>query len=307
MTFKATNVLRLTNTVRLNVQEKRLFNSYHSLLLTFSGGQDSAFCLLILYLLQNETRFKQGSGYKAIFSKTKLIQACAPGFVQVLVNIYNKFYKYCPPKIRYRRQDSILQLQLQLQEARKFCVSGAFSQGVDNYYIILWCNHFWQEDSFFTMEHVSKVSFCFCCTTHFFVPISKILSEQNARDWRHKVMQRCLTSAFYKNQNKTLLFLRQIKFKYANQAYFSGSSLTRYEQLCVQGHNKSDRAEAILFNLIRGAGMNGMSTLQWKRAFLLNSNHKFYPVFFGFFKKNVDYTFKPVLFCRAKQIPITFP
>jgi len=38
----------------------------------------------------------------------------------------------------------------------------------------------------------------------------------------------------------------------------------------VTGHTKSDRAETLLYNLIRGAGADGLAALTWKRA--LNSN-----------------------------------
>ena len=60
---------------------------------------------------------------------------------------------------------------------------------------------------------------------------------------------------------------------------------SQIQQVCVQGHNKSDRAEAILFHVIRGAGMNGLSTLQWKQIFAssIHSNDTFYPRFSDFF------------------------
>jgi len=37
-------------------------------------------------------------------------------------------------------------------------------------------------------------------------------------------------------------------------------------QYIVTGHTKSDRAETFLYNLIRGAGANGLAALTWKRS-----------------------------------------
>ena len=330
MRYKTTNVLQLTKIVRQKMQEDNLFSSnkkvMHSgnktegtvwvpfdfnqqnLLITFSGGQDSAFCLLVLYLLENKRKFA-----------------------------WNRI----------------------------------------NLYTVLWCNHFWQRDSFFTMEHVSKLTFCKNYAIYLFASIKQVLSEQNARNWRHKAIQR--SSSFLRRTpkgTKTLgfnkvcnyefielhinsvliirpqLFLCYTQTKtradypcsgypvfelrciaslpkatkinitsYKNSVLilqkpsWSGTgkqvSSKRSDQLCVQGHNKSDRAEAILFNLIRGTGINGVSTLQWKHAFPsgLNCNHTFYPKLSDFFKE-IRILFLDSLFfksCRQKRIKLCVP
>jgi hypothetical protein len=110
---------------------------------------------------------------------------------------------------------------------------------------LLWCNHFWQKESFHTMLHVAKINLCFSSTMFFFLPIEGVLSEQNAREWRHKSIQR--TCAFY-----------------------------CYE-CCTQGHTKSDRVETILFNILRGTGIAGFQSLQWKKSFYSFSCQIFYP------------------------------
>lgn len=61
MRYKRTNVLQLTNLVQQNVKNKQLFHSYNNLLIMFSGGQDSAFCVLVFHLLQNKRRLKLNS------------------------------------------------------------------------------------------------------------------------------------------------------------------------------------------------------------------------------------------------------
>lgn len=93
------------------------------------------------------------------------------------------------------------------------------------------CHHLWQEGSFFTMLHLAQFNL-FCSSRILFsLGTQPLLSEQGARDWRHAVIQRACS--FY--------------------AY----------DLCTQGHTRSDRAETVLFNLVRGAGLAGISALQW--------------------------------------------
>ena len=110
---------------------------------------------------------------------------------------------------------------------------------------VLWCNHFWQRESFYTMLHVAKINLCLSSTMCFYLPIESVLSEQNAREWRHKSIQR--TCAFY------------------------------HYDCCTQGHTKSDRVETILFNILRGTGIAGLQSLQWKKNFYSFSCQRFYP------------------------------
>lgn len=287
MRYKTTNVLQLANTVLQRVQKEKLFNSQHNLLIMFSGGQDSAFCLLVLFLLKKKTRFT--------WNRTKLLNLLKQHKIEKTIT------KQIQRSCFYNRFGTTF-IPVTLFEQEKVAYTNLINE-VENKYTLLWCNHFWQKDSFFTMEHVSKLTFCKNYTICFFVPIKKIVSEQSARNWRHKVMQR---SSFFLRQKKScykhvelylnLVFIAVLRAPKTKQIFVSGQHVQRNrtldiqvwpEQLCVQGHNKSDRAEAILFNLIKGTGMNGISTLQWKHTFFSssNANHMFYPVFFDFFKE----------------------
>lgn len=168
-------MLNLANNVYKNICRHKLIRGEHSLLIAFSGGQDSACLLLILYLLQ--ARLQLVFGY-------------------------------------------------------------------------IWLNHFWQTSSFFTMLHVSRCSYSFCSKTVVYLPFALVVSEKTAREWRHSSIQR--TRMFY-----------------------------RYE-LCVQGHNKSDRVETVLFNLIRGTGRFGVSALHWKLSSFAFCQNRLYPTLFQF-------------------------
>ena len=135
-----------------------------------------------------------------------------------------------------------------LKKSSRFIVAERSSVGSPSANLefgVLWCNHFWQRESFYTMLHVAKINLCFSSTMCFYLPIESVLSEQNAREWRHKSIQR--TCAFY------------------------------HYDCCTQGHTKSDRVETILFNILRGTGIAGLQSLQWKKSFYSLSCQRFYP------------------------------
>lgn len=380
MRHKTTNVLQLASTVLKTVQKEKLFHTQDNLLITLSGGQDSVFCLLVLFLLKSKTRSlydrnsllncsKQyqvkGTPVKQLFcmyqrymqnlllTKTKFWYKPAPSsklrFACILGKCFVQCYKvqfiFLPSihtlTLTYKKTKSLRFVSEDwLQKDKK--TKGSFvrekkidCKGLTNLpvtnYTLLWCNHFWQRDTFFTMEHVAKLNFCKRYTMYFFAPIKKVLSEQSARHWRHKVMQRssifvrqrrafCASTQFYLNRvslvcltniverketklsfqtvstkvvPSTHTFGMQEKAKLSKESFegvTQNNSIaidSQSKQLCVQGHTKSDRAEAILFNVIKGAGINGISTLQWKHTFLAcyNSNTMFYPISSDFFKE----------------------
>ena len=67
MKDEVTNVLRLANLVRENVQAKQLFTPYNSILVTLSGGQDSICSLLLLFLLQNQLGLEFEVANRAVY------------------------------------------------------------------------------------------------------------------------------------------------------------------------------------------------------------------------------------------------
>jgi tRNA(Ile)-lysidine synthetase-like protein len=97
------------------------------------------------------------------------------------------------------------------------------------------CNHLWQEDSFYSSFHVARV--CFLLKQSFsFLPAARnftLSNEGEARVWR---------------QNNT----RRV------------ASFYQYPAIST-GHTGSDRVETMLFNLIRGCGKRGLSSLYWSR------------------------------------------
>ncbi len=442
MRNKTTNILQLANTVRQNIQIEKLVTShYDNLLITFSGGQDSTFCLLVLYLLNTQIRKqwnckkildlsdcynKKKTFIRQTFNPSLALSGCRHGKQNIFYLSQTRTLSLSPTRFLFDVKSSHIQALVKASlypnlipycninanfltfthELRKCSFVRSFSKKEkanikQNYiflkknkliynqiteliasYTLLWCNHFWQKDTFFTMEHVFKLSFSKRYTMHSFAPVKEILSEQNARHWRHKVMQRLSLFTFKRHyqfvdlslnyvfitapflltrslQNKvldrnkvinkgvirtTLLPLqeqRRVKknnVSFNNYVFVTGNkqvyvkTLSSHriqkhsfckdhlnkaeiplgfdgsqasvsclsEQLCVQGHNKSDRAETILFNLIRGTGINGLSTLQWKHTSFppSNSNSKFYPIFSDFFKE-IQIIYLNSLFIKA--------
>ena len=98
------------------------------------------------------------------------------------------------------------------------------------------CNHLWQEDSFYSSFHVARV--CFLLKQSFsFLPVARNLplsNEGEARVWRQNSARR--VASFY-----------------------------QYPAIST-GHTGSDRVETMLFNLIRGCGKRGLSSLYWSRC-----------------------------------------
>lgn len=127
-----------------------------------------------------------------------------------------------------------------------------------------YCNHLWQIDSFHTMRELIK----FCFVLKF--PLNCILSSKNvsteteARNWRYQSLKR-------------LLF------------FYTSTSL-------VTGHTGSDKIETILFNLLKGSGVRGISPLDWekKTIYIQTVPQKYCNIFLlkkKFIKKNNPFLF----------------
>lgn len=96
------------------------------------------------------------------------------------------------------------------------------------------CNHRWRSDSEANANYVQQLAETwatafYCATTE-----QPLKSEAHARQWRYQALQ-----AIAQENNYTCI---------------------------VTGHTQSDRAETLLYNLIRGSGADGLQALTWKRS-----------------------------------------
>ncbi|MDZ8070087.1 MAG: tRNA lysidine(34) synthetase TilS [Nostoc sp. DedQUE08] len=95
------------------------------------------------------------------------------------------------------------------------------------------CDHRWRSDSEANANHVENLAKTWGISFYLETANKPINSEAAARDWRYQAL-----SAIAKANNY---------------------------QYIVTGHTKSDRAETLLYNLIRGTGADGLQALTWQR------------------------------------------
>ena len=95
------------------------------------------------------------------------------------------------------------------------------------------CDHNWATDIGIA-EHVQKISESWSTTFYLKQAHNLKETEAAARKWRYQAL---------------IEIAQENNFSYI-----------------VTGHTKSDRAETFLYNLIRGAGADGLSSLGWQRA-----------------------------------------
>ena len=99
---------------------------------------------------------------------------------------------------------------------------------------VLYCNHFWQINAFYTSSIILNLSFLFLIPTYLSLPSENIFSEQKSRNWRYYQFKRL--SFFY---------------KYG---------------IITTAHTATDRIETTFFQLIRGTGTRGLSLLNWRKS-----------------------------------------
>lgn len=99
---------------------------------------------------------------------------------------------------------------------------------------IMHCDHRWREDSADNAAYVLNLSEAWQVPVHLAVASTALTSEAAARKWRYET--------------------------FANVAREQGYLYV------VTGHTASDRAETVLYNLIRGTGLDGIGTLSWQRS-----------------------------------------
>ena len=98
------------------------------------------------------------------------------------------------------------------------------------------CDHRWRPDSEANANHVERLANTWQTSFHLDVAKQKLDSEAAARQWRYQAL-----SAIAQENNY---------------------------QCILTGHTRSDRAETLLYNLIRGTGADGLQALTWRRLLL---------------------------------------
>jgi tRNA(Ile)-lysidine synthase len=95
------------------------------------------------------------------------------------------------------------------------------------------CDHLWREDSQANAHHVETLAKHWGVSFYLATATQAVKSEAQARDWRY-------------------------------QALIAIAQAHNYQYI-VTGHTASDRAETLLYNLIRGTGADGLQALTWQR------------------------------------------
>jgi tRNA(Ile)-lysidine synthase len=127
------------------------------------------------------------------------------------------------------------------------------------------CDHRWSSD-FGIAEHVREIVQTWDLPFYLRVADSLPETEAAARKWRYQILQE---------------IAQEQGFNYV-----------------VTGHTQSDRAETFLYNLIRGAGTDGLSALTWKRP--LTSKIELVRPLLDFSRRET------LAFCQQFQLPIWF-
>ena len=105
---------------------------------------------------------------------------------------------------------------------------------------IVHCDHRWRSDSQQNAEFVAKLANAWQVPFYLEVANQIPASEADARQWRYGCFEKI-------------------------------AQLDHYTTI-VTGHTASDRAETLLYNLIRGSGADGLQALVWKRSLLPTLN-----------------------------------
>lgn len=96
------------------------------------------------------------------------------------------------------------------------------------------CDHRWREDSQDNALAVQSLAESWQVPYHLSTAKETINTEASARDWRY-------------------------------QALTEIAQINQYSHI-ITGHTASDRAETLLYNLMRGTGADGLQALTWKRS-----------------------------------------
>ena len=106
---------------------------------------------------------------------------------------------------------------------------------------VVHCNHRWRTDAEANAEFVAQLTAAWAVPCRIAVAAAPPTSEATARAWRYQV--------------------------FAEVAAAWGCSHV------VTGHTASDRAETLLFNLVRGSSLDGLQALTWQRSLSPTTPH----------------------------------
>ncbi len=95
------------------------------------------------------------------------------------------------------------------------------------------CDHCWREDSQANANYVKQISQNWDIPFYLETASQSLSSEAAARNWRYEAL-----------------------LKIANQNNY---------QCIITGHTATDRAETLVYNLMRGSGADGLQALTWQR------------------------------------------
>lgn len=95
------------------------------------------------------------------------------------------------------------------------------------------CNHRWRSDADANAAHVQALAEAYQVPYYGAIATEGMTSEAAAREWRYQVLSEMAIEHCY--------------------------------SYVVTGHTASDRAETLLYNLMRGSGLDGLQALTWQR------------------------------------------
>ncbi|HEY9802828.1 MAG TPA: tRNA lysidine(34) synthetase TilS, partial [Leptolyngbyaceae cyanobacterium] len=96
------------------------------------------------------------------------------------------------------------------------------------------CDHRWRDDSQANAHHVKNLAENWGVSFYLETANKPVNSEATAREWRYQALSAIAQAHNY--------------------------------QYIVTGHTASDRAETLLYNLMRGTGADGLQALTWQRS-----------------------------------------
>lgn len=100
---------------------------------------------------------------------------------------------------------------------------------------IVHCDHRWNLNSKFQAKHVAFLAVHLQIHYYEGIAIKSVQTESEARNWRYNIQHIVGLSENY--------------------------------AAIITGHTASDRSETLLYNLIRGSGLHGMQSINWRRYF----------------------------------------